>query len=145
MTYGDNQAVDVTSLASSNVTVSPPSGGAALSAAFVSASPSTDGTPVTATYSITPPGGSWTSADNGTYAVNLQAGQVADTGRVGLAALGDIDGHLLDFGHGRDQGAHVILCELTGLGLQSSNALGDGFDPAGLGSRSFQVVVGDNG
>src|SRR4051812_29355956 len=33
---------------------------------------------VTATYAIIPPGGSWDSSDNGTYAVNMQPNQVFD-------------------------------------------------------------------
>lgn len=92
VTYADSQAVDVTSLGNGDVTVTPPGGGT-INAAFVSASPNADGTPIVATYSITPPGGSWTSADNGNYSVNLHAGQVRDTaGNTAAAAtLGHFD------------------------------------------------------
>ena len=37
-----------------------------------------NGTPRTATYSITPPGGAWDPLDFGTYTVSIQANQVAD-------------------------------------------------------------------
>ena len=36
----------------------------------------TNGSPRTATYQITPPGGSWATADNGTYTVSMNADQV---------------------------------------------------------------------
>jgi len=38
-----------------------------------------NGTPRTASYRLTPPGGAWDPADNGTYAVDLESNQVADT------------------------------------------------------------------
>src|SRR5207247_149964 len=38
-----------------------------------------NGTPRTATYRITPPGGSWDGPDTGTYTLTLQSGQVLDT------------------------------------------------------------------
>jgi hypothetical protein len=54
--------------------------GEALDAATAgSPSPVTDGTQRTATYQITPPGGTWDSADVGTYTVLLEANQASDT------------------------------------------------------------------
>jgi hypothetical protein len=71
------------------VTVTPPAGvGSPITASVVSAVPNGPVDPFgdalswTLTYQITPPGGSWTSADNGTYAVDL-----------GGAAIKDIDGN----------------------------------------------------
>ena len=78
VTYSDNQAMDVTTFGNSDITVLGPIGGTR-AATFVSANPNMDGSPIVATYFITPPGGSWTSADDGTYAVTLHAGQVNDT------------------------------------------------------------------
>src|SRR5205085_1266322 len=48
---------------------------------------SSNGTPRTAIYRIPAPGGSWDSADNGTFSVALQSSQVADTsGNTALSA-----------------------------------------------------------
>ena len=44
-----------------------------------SVSPSSDGSPITATYLLAPPAGGWTAAGNGSYSVVLQAGQISDT------------------------------------------------------------------
>ena len=48
-------------------------------ASFVSVDNPTDGTPRTATYRVTAPGGTWNTADNGNYTISMQAGQVSDT------------------------------------------------------------------
>lgn len=39
----------------------------------------TDGTPRTATYTVTPPGGSWDASDNGTYTINFLDNEVQST------------------------------------------------------------------
>ena len=64
----------------------PPSGhGGPITATVVSTvadgptDPWGDAQSFTVTYSITPPGGSWTSADNGTYSVSLGGTPVSDT------------------------------------------------------------------
>jgi subtilisin family serine protease len=76
VTYADNVAVSVPSLGSGDVQVNGP--GYSALASLVSVSSSKNGTPRTATYRITPPGGSWNSGDNGTYSLVLQGGQVTD-------------------------------------------------------------------
>jgi len=78
VTYSDNAAVQVGSLDGSDVRVTGPNAFSQL-AALVSVSALADGTPRTATYRITAPGGAWDASDNGTYTVSLQAGQVSDT------------------------------------------------------------------
>jgi hypothetical protein len=78
VTYADNVAVKADSFGGQNVRVTGPNGFTAF-AAFVSADPAGDGTPRTATYRLTPPGGSWTSAGNGTYTIFMQGNQVLDT------------------------------------------------------------------
>ncbi|WP_445247359.1 FG-GAP-like repeat-containing protein, partial [Microcoleus sp. OTE_8_concoct_300] len=76
VTFSDSSGVDVSSLDNSDVVVN--WSGGAIPATFVSVDTNSNGTPRTATYSFTPPGGSWDNADNGTYTVNLQASQVKD-------------------------------------------------------------------
>ncbi len=61
-------------------------GGFSQLATLVGVDPATDGTPRTATYQITPPGGAWDSADGGTYTVALEANQVRDTAGNAAAA-----------------------------------------------------------
>jgi hypothetical protein len=76
VTFSESSGVDVSSLDNSDVVVN--WSGGAIPATFISATPTGNGTPGTATYSLTPPGGTWDSVDNGTYTVNLQASQVKD-------------------------------------------------------------------
>ena len=76
VTFSDDNAIDVSSLDSSDIVVNSPGGNIATK--FVSATPTDNGTPRTATYSFTPPGGSWDVEDNGNYTVSLQAEQVKD-------------------------------------------------------------------
>jgi hypothetical protein len=77
VTFTDSSGVDVSSLDNSDLVVN--WSGGAIPATFVSADTNSNGTPRTATYSLTPPGGTWDSVDNGTYTVNLQESQVKDT------------------------------------------------------------------
>jgi hypothetical protein len=78
VTYTDNVAVKVSTLDNQDVQVTGPNSFSQI-ATLVSVDQNTDGTPRTATYQITPPGGSWDTADNGTYTVSVQATQVSDT------------------------------------------------------------------
>jgi GH25 family lysozyme M1 (1,4-beta-N-acetylmuramidase) len=79
VTYGDaTSAVNASTFDSSDVTVTGPNGFSA-NASFVSATPGGNGTPRTVTYRIAAPGGTWSIADNGTYTVSQNAGQVSDT------------------------------------------------------------------
>jgi hypothetical protein len=89
VTYADAFAMNTSSMNSSNILVTGPSSFSQM-ASFVSVSaPFTNSSglqAVTATYKFTPPNGSWTTADNGTYTVALRAGQVSDVN--GTNALG---------------------------------------------------------
>jgi Ca2+-binding RTX toxin-like protein len=76
VTFSQSSGVDVSSLDNSDLVVN--WSGGAIGASFISATPTGNGTPGTATYSLTPPGGTWDILDNGTYTVNLQASQVKD-------------------------------------------------------------------
>ncbi len=77
VTYTDVHGVDVGSIDGGDVNVTGPNGFDS-AAALVSVSSSSDGSPRTATYSLGAPGGSWDGADTGSYAVVLNASQVAD-------------------------------------------------------------------
>ncbi|MEG4208189.1 Ig-like domain-containing protein, partial [Microcoleus sp. Pol7_A1] len=68
VTFSDSSGVDVSSLDNSDLVVN--WSGGTIPSAFVSVDTNSNGTPRTATYSLTPPGGSWDDTDNGSYAVN---------------------------------------------------------------------------
>ena len=85
VTYIDNQSVNITTLDGSDVRVSGPNSFNQL-ASLVSVSPAGNGTPRTATYRITAPGGVWDPADNGAYTIALQASQVTDLSGNAVAA-----------------------------------------------------------
>jgi hypothetical protein len=76
VTYADTTGVDAATFGTSDLLVTGPAGYAA-AATFVSSTAS--GITRTAVYSAPAPAGGWKSANNGTYAVALQAFQVADT------------------------------------------------------------------
>lgn len=78
VTYQDNQAIDLASLSDGDVMVTGPNG-FEQAATLVSVNTTGNGSPRTATYRITAPGGSWDNADNGTYAIAIQSNQVRDT------------------------------------------------------------------
>ena len=85
VTYTGSAPIDLTTINAGNITVTPYAGGSALNVALSgtpSASP--DGTIVTATYAVSDPSGSWSTADNGNFVVAVQAGTVTDinVGRV---------------------------------------------------------------
>ena len=74
--YNDNIAIDVATLDNSDVVVTGPNG-YSVTATFIESTTTLENT--TATYQITPPGGSWDGADDGTYTVTVQSGSVTDT------------------------------------------------------------------
>jgi hypothetical protein len=78
VTYTDNIAVNVSSLDNNDILVTGPNG-FSQPAMFVGVDTNSNGTPRTATYRISAPGGAWTSAANGAYTVAVQPGQVTDT------------------------------------------------------------------
>ncbi|HTK76939.1 MAG TPA: choice-of-anchor Q domain-containing protein, partial [Gemmataceae bacterium] len=78
VTFRDDTAVGVASLGNGDVRVTGPNGLSALPQ-FVSVDANANGSPRAATYRLTPPGGTWDFADTGTYFVDVEAGQVADS------------------------------------------------------------------
>jgi hypothetical protein len=83
--YADSLALDVSSLGDGDLRVTGP-GGFDQPATFAGVTPAGDGTPRTATYHVTPPGGTWDDADHGAYTVALEADQVRDTAGNAAAA-----------------------------------------------------------
>jgi hypothetical protein len=90
LTLTDNQAVAVASLDAADVQVTAPDGTTPLPVFFSGVDENEDGTPRLATYSVDAPGGTWNSADNGTYTVTLLADQITDP--TGNAATGSVLG-----------------------------------------------------
>ena len=78
VTYEDDDAIRVSTLDSSDVVVTGPQG-FSQPAVFDHVDVAEDGSPRTATYRITPPGGAWSPADDGTYTVWLQADEVKNS------------------------------------------------------------------
>ncbi|MDX2213535.1 MAG: Calx-beta domain-containing protein [Oculatellaceae cyanobacterium bins.114] len=76
--FADDVAINVLSLGNNNIRVTGPNNFSQL-ATFLSATPGGNGIVRTATYRISAPGNVWDSADNGTYQIALQSGQVFDT------------------------------------------------------------------
>ncbi len=83
LTFTDNVAVEAASLPGALVQVIEP-GGAPIAATVVGSTTSGtsdavgDAGSIVVTYQITPPGGSWTAADDGTYTVTLGGAPVTD-------------------------------------------------------------------
>jgi hypothetical protein len=85
VTYYGASGLDPNTVPGALVTVMPPPGlGGPIAATVVSSSssmadPSGYAQTITVTYDITPPGGSWTSADNGTYTITLGGPPITDS------------------------------------------------------------------
>ncbi len=105
VTYTDGGAVDASTIGASDVTVTGPGGPLTVTGGSTSDS---DGSPVTATYTVTPPGGSWDGADSGTYTIGLVGSQVSDTlgasaaANASLASFQVLAGKLLNEGFETD-------------------------------------------
>jgi CARDB len=84
VTYNDDVDLAPTSFDSSDVTVTPPGGGAALPVELVTSTGS--GTQAKVVYRIQAPGGTVDDADAGQYTVNIQANQVQDANGNSVAA-----------------------------------------------------------
>jgi hypothetical protein len=75
VTYTDNVSINQSSLASSSLSLTGP---ASMTAAFASDTIANSAT-ATVTYSVAPPAGGWTIANNGTYSIILPASTISDT------------------------------------------------------------------
>jgi uncharacterized delta-60 repeat protein len=74
--YSDNVAVNAASIDTGDITVSGPAGALTVTSAHAAGG---NGSPLVATYTVAAPGGNWSSDDNGSYTISLQANQVSDT------------------------------------------------------------------
>ncbi len=83
--YSDDAAISVGTLDGNDIRITGPSGFNIL-AKYNGVDINSDGTPRTATYRFTPPGGSWDVADNGTYVVSVEPAQVTDTSPIAVLA-----------------------------------------------------------
>lgn len=80
VTYVDDVGVNLASIDLADIVAAGgPAGSPPLTVTDVSVSPPAGGASVTATYTVTVPGGSWDTADNGTYAITVAAGAATDT------------------------------------------------------------------
>ncbi|MBX7103985.1 MAG: right-handed parallel beta-helix repeat-containing protein [Gemmataceae bacterium] len=78
VTYSAALGISVGTIDNNDVRVLGP-GGYDAAATLVSVDNPSNGSPRTATYQVTAPGGAWDYSDNGAYSVVLQPGQVTDT------------------------------------------------------------------
>ncbi len=92
VTYTDPSAIDVSSIVGNNNAVRVVGPGAVFDvpASYVSIDTGTNGSPRTATYSITPPGGTWDGSDNGNYSIVIQANQVKNVNPGTFIATGTV-------------------------------------------------------
>jgi len=126
VTYADDSAVRLSSLDSSDLVVTGPNGYSNL-LEFVGADLPSDGSPMTATYSISAPGGTWDAADNGNYLVTLLEGAVEDTlnNVMPQTALGSFDVAISTTSPG-------VLVLLPAGGLTASGTVGGPFVPSSM-------------
>jgi len=78
LTFADNASVNVNTLKDPSAVVVTGPGGFSAYATFVSVDNNSNGATRVATYTVTGPGGSWNSVDEGTYAVSIVAGKIQD-------------------------------------------------------------------
>jgi len=77
--YTDGVAVDPVSIDVADVIVTAPDGTVMPATSLLGVDSTEPGSPVSATYAIAAPGGSWGPEDDGRYTVSLRAGAVRDT------------------------------------------------------------------
>jgi len=77
-TYADDEAVDASEIGAGDLEVIGPDG-SSVPVVFVSRTSNTDASPISATYLINAPGGSWDSPDTGAYSIRLRPQQIRDS------------------------------------------------------------------
>jgi hypothetical protein len=87
--YTDNISIDISTIGTGGIRVTGPKSFVS-NPSFVSIDINTNGSPRVATYRLTPPGGSFNNADNGTYTISQIAGSVRDVSGnlIGASVLG---------------------------------------------------------
>ncbi|WP_425053624.1 Ig-like domain-containing protein [Psychromarinibacter sp. S121] len=127
VTFDDENGIDVSTLDDFDVTVTRGAISFVATAALVGVDVNADGTPRTATYEITPPGGAWDPDDNGSYVVTLNDGEVADL--LGNVTPGQTLGSFIVDVVPTDQveGGSLLVQVTPGTGLDSSTFAGSSF------------------
>jgi|GEM_PF-778377 lysophospholipase L1-like esterase len=165
--YSDNNGVDPSSFDHNDIRVTGP-GGLNQLATFVEADSNENGTPLTATYSLTPAGGqSW---QEGTYSLTLEANQVSDTAGnfVTSGTLGEFTveiadpmtlqaedmtlnkGYVIKDRAFADNNQLIHLTELTGKATAAFNGTGGTYDVVlkhydeSDGQGTVKLTVGNN-
>ncbi|MFT3830525.1 MAG: Ig-like domain-containing protein [Opitutaceae bacterium] len=136
--YTDALGIDVSTIGTDDIVVTGPGAIGALNVTGATVSPSGNGTPRTATYTIAAPGGTWNDADNGTYTVALNDGAVASTS--GLTTVGDAA--LATFAVSMDTTAPETTLTSTPAALSSSATASFTFigsDAAGSGLAGYEA------
>jgi hypothetical protein len=136
VTFADDSGVDVSTIDGLDITVSNGALSFETEATLVTVDDPADGSPRTATYAITPPGGGWDPADNGIYTVTLNDGQVADTlgNAAGATLLGTFEVNVPEANAG-------ALIEITpGGGLGASTFSGSSFQITNTGEPGVQIT-----
>ncbi|MFL5331089.1 MAG: right-handed parallel beta-helix repeat-containing protein [Gemmataceae bacterium] len=88
VTYVDDGGILSSTIGTGNITITGPTG--PLSITGFTKSSNSNVTPLTATYTFNPPSGNWSSADNGTWSVNVTANSVEDTNDNLFVAAGSV-------------------------------------------------------
>jgi parallel beta-helix repeat protein len=78
VTYTDNQSLNLAQISPNNVIINGPGGYSAPAQSAGLMQMTGDSGTLVVVYSLTPPSGGWTSANNGSYTVSLQPNQVCD-------------------------------------------------------------------
>ncbi len=128
VTFTDNVGVDETTFTNGDVVVSGPNGYSS-PATFVSATPDGQGG-FDVVYEIAANGGTWDSADNGTYTISTAAGEVADLGGNVVNGSVDIGSFLVDISgnnvpHDLDGDGDVDGDDIDAMCLAASNGSTD--------------------
>lgn len=129
VTYTDDTAVLLSSIDVTDLLVIGPAGELApLLVTSVGTDRTENGSPLTGTYTIAAPGGSWEAADNGIYTVTLQEGAVEDTlgNAIPEAVLGSFTVNISMLTPG-------VLAVTPPGDLVSSGNAGGTFTPASIG------------
>lgn len=156
--YTDDTAIQASSLDSADVRITGPNGFDAL-ATLVSVAPGTNARLETAAYRLVPPGGSWDTADDGSYTISLEPNQVSDAAG-NDAAGGELGGFLVQIAptatlacaapaavNGPVGITVTLSASSTDFGsgdIQCTNAAVAGFAGSGT-SYSFSLVPGGPG
>lgn len=140
VTFTDATAVAVASFDSEDIVVTGP-GALSVTSSLAGVDDTLDGTPRTATYQFTPPGGAWDASDNGTYTVTLLPDAVQDT--LGNEAAGGTLGTFVVNIATNAPTTGAVACDLTPAGAVDAGAAWNLTSGSETGPQADGAVVGD--